>query len=393
MAYLINRNPPARIQCLHSLCKLIQSKYSTNIHFRMSDVKYDSEAINIHSFCDLLIENKSVGIKYCRYKENPFSASGCSLTNGRTDDTTKSKEVSNTINSLHALGLLDRVGNTLKLNSSGNEFANSKFSSDEMLLIIKNSVLKYGLFIGVLYQILSLGKDVFDTSEINVGYPKANERILYNGSMVTISSGSEDDSNTRTKSCILAWATTAGFIYPLPLIATLDKNRPHISSSEYILQSSRNLRKYKVIEIPNHIFSGSFITERPFDYKNLTKNIGALRENNQQDIREITMRMEPKIQNRRFAVLYCLNKAFINKNYLSLKSLVDFMLKHEDIFIIERSKTYETMCEEINIALISGIPFTIKDNDKLYPLTGINSSELTVNAPSALIETLNEYKL
>ena len=51
------------------------------------------------------------------------------------------------------------------------------------------------------------------------------------------------------------------------------------------------------------------------------------------------------------------------------------------------------MCEEINIALISGIPFTIKDNDKLYPLTGINISELALNAPSELIETLNEYKL
>ena len=104
------------------------------------------------------------------------------------------------------------------------------------------------------------------------------------------------------------------------------------------------------------------------------------------------MRVEPKIQNRRFAVLYFLNKAFTNKNYLSLKSLVDFMLKHEDLFIIERSKTYETMCEEINIASFWHTIYN-KDNDKLYPLTGINISELALNAPLELIETLNEYKL
>jgi hypothetical protein len=393
MAYLINRNPPARIQCLHALCKLIENKYKTDISFRMSDIKFDSDAINIHSFCDLLVENKAVGLKYCRYKDNPFNTSGCSLTNGVRDDTTKSKEISNTVNSLHALGFINRVGNSLTLTTAGSEFAKTIYSSDEMLFIIRNSVLKYGLFVGMLFQISQLGKTEFDTSEINVGYPKANERISFNGGMVTVSSGSEDDSNTRTKSCLLAWATTAGFIYPIPMLSSINKIKPHISSSEYILQNSRNIRKYKVIEIPSNLFNGSFITERPLDYKNLTKNIGALRENNQQDIRELTMKLEPKIQNRRFAILYFLNKAFLSNKILSLSKLVNYMLLHEDFFVIERDKTYDTMCEEINIAFISGIPFTIENGDELKPHTGINIDELAINAPTPLLTILKQFEL
>ncbi|WP_297515322.1 hypothetical protein [Flavobacterium sp.] len=359
----------------------------------MSDIKYDSESINIHSFCDLLIENNAVNIRYCRYKENPFNTSGCSLTNGISDDTTKSKEVSNTVNSLHALGFLKRSGNNLLLTENGCDFSNTDFNSTEMLDIIRKAVLKYGLFIGVLYQIHCLGKDTFDTSEINVGYPKANEKLLYNGSYVTISSGSEDDSNTRTKSCILAWATTAGFIYPIPLLGDLNTNNPHISSSDYILQSSRNLRKYKVLEIPNKIFSGEFITEKPFDYKNLTKNIGALRENNQQSIRELTMQVEPKIQNRRFAVLYILNKAFNQQTSISLNTLVSFMLHHEAYFVIEKERMYHTMCEEINIAIISGLLFEIKESDIIHPLTGVNINELSLNAPNELVNILDTFIL
>ena len=393
MAYLINRNPPARLHCLHALCKFIKSKYGTKQSFRMSEIKYDSESINIHSFCELLIENNAVNIRYCRYKENPFNTSGCSLTNGISDDTTKSKEVSNTVNSLHALGFLERSGNNLQLTENGCDFSNTDFNSPEMLDIIRKSVLKYGLFIGVLYQIHCLGKDTFDTSEINVGYPKANEKLLYNGNFVTISSGSEDDSNTRTKSCILAWATTAGFIYPIPLLGDLNTNNPHISSSDYILQSSRNLRKYKVLEIPNKLFSGEFITEKPFDYKNLTKNVGALRENNQQSIRELTMQVEPKIQNRRFAVLYILNKAFNQKASVSLNTLVSFMLDYEAYFVIEKERMYHTMCEEINIAIISGLLFEIKGSDIIHPLTGVNINELSLNAPNELVNILDTFIL
>lgn len=391
MSYLINRNPPARLQCLHALCKFIHAKYNTTESFKMSDIKYNQEVLNIHSFCEILIEDEHIGINYCRYKENPFNVSGCSLTNGVLDDTTKSKEVSNTVNCLHALGLIDRTGNDLKLTQSGAIFSETEFFSNEMLPIIRNSILKYGPIVGMLYQIRNLNKEEFDTKEIKIGYPSPFETLSYRGEIVQISSGSEKDSNTRTKSCLLAWATTAGFISPTDLLATYDESKPHVSSSSYILKTSRNGRKYKVKFMPNYLFNGSFVTDRPLDYKNLTKNIGALREHNQDLIRELTLKVEPLIQNRRFAILYLLNKAFIKKETLSLKKLVSFLLSYKELFVFNHESFNETIFEEVFIAYTAGIPFSIINDDELLPNNGLNIAELSLNAPVELIVALDKF--
>mgnify|MGYP003994148349 FL=1 len=90
MSYLINRNPPARLQCLHYLCKFINTKYKQGVKFKMKDIKYNPEIDNILNYCNLLESNKLLDIQYCPYKENPLNTSGCSLTNGVKDDSTKS---------------------------------------------------------------------------------------------------------------------------------------------------------------------------------------------------------------------------------------------------------------------------------------------------------------
>ena len=51
------------------------------------------------------------------------------------------------------------------------------------------------------------------------------------------------------------------------------------------------------------------------------------------------------------------------------------------------------MCEEINIAFISGIPFTIENGDELKPHTGINIDELAINAPTPLLTILKQFEL
>lgn len=391
MAYLINRNPPARLQCLHGLCKLIYNLYGLSKNFRMSNLKYDPHKENIHSYCTLLIENNSLGIKYCPYKENPLNTSGCSLTNGVDDDTTKSKEVSNTVNALHALGFINRTGNILQLTKAGANFSNVEFDSIEMLPIIRKAVLRYGLFVGLMFQLHNFETDEFDTDEIFVGYPHSNENVIYQGETVKISSGSEDDSNTRTKSCMLAWATTAGFIYPVSLLESFNSAKPHVSSSSYILSKNRNLRKYKIMHIPGYLFDGSFITERPLEYKNLTKNTGALRENNQQIIRELSLKLEPKIQNRRFAIAYLLNEAFKQKKTLALKKLVEFLLRFPELFVIDKKSFYNTICQEVNIGFMAGIPFEIVDGEDLRPVVGINIDELSLRVPNTVIEALNKF--
>ena len=115
MAYLINRNPPARAHCLYALCKLACEKFpNLDASFRMTDLKYDHNSTNIHQFCSILKTDEDLGISFCRYKENPLSLSGCGLTNGVKEDSTKSK-VSNTVNALHALGFFYRSGNTIQI--------------------------------------------------------------------------------------------------------------------------------------------------------------------------------------------------------------------------------------------------------------------------------------
>ena len=391
MAYLINRNPPARLQCLHGLCKLINKKYGFNISFRMKDIKYDSTSLNIHSFCELLITNKSLGIKYCPYKKNPLNTSGCALTNGVSDDTTKSKEVSNTVNALDGLRFLKRAGNDLKLTALGQQFAETEFNSLQMLSIIQKAVLSYGMFVGMLAQIYFLNKIKFNSDEIFVGYPNSEEKIIQNGETIIISSGSEKDSNTRTKSCLLAWATTAGFVCPSQILININPKQSHIDSLSYILQKNRNLSVYSVLELPAELFSGKFITSKPLDYKNLTKNTGALRENNQQIIREMTLNVEHKIRNRRFSILYALNNAFANSTCLKINRLIAFLKKFPDEFIVDKSTFDDIIYSEIKIGFMSGIPFSIINDDCLKPLTGLNLTELSIGAPEKILNIMKTY--
>ncbi|MEI7489747.1 MAG: hypothetical protein WCJ72_20475 [Chryseobacterium sp.] len=393
MAYLINRSAPGRIQCLHALCKLIENKYKTTTTFKMRDIMFDSTIINIHSFCDLLIKGTSLTPDYCRYLENPLSKSGCGLTKSLDDNTTNSKEISDTVNVLHGLGFIDRNDHDLTLTLAGSEFALTSYKSNEMLPIIRNSVLKYGPFVGMLFQIIETKKDIFNTNDIDIGYPDAKEKILSKGSMIALSSGSKDDPKTRTKSCLLAWATTAGFIYPNSLVFSIDKNKPHISSSDYILGESRNLKSYKIIEIPSKLTDGKFITERPLDYNNFTKKASSLREYGQKETRDLTMKHDSKIKNRRFAILYNLNKCFHSNKNLSINKLVEFMINHDEHFVIEKKNLLNTICKEIEIAFTAGIPYSLKNNLELKPHTGLNIEELTKNAPPDILHIVESFEL
>ncbi|PQJ32401.1 hypothetical protein BST92_10900 [Nonlabens arenilitoris] len=92
----------------------------------------------------------------------------------------------------------------------------------------------------------------------------------------------------------------------------------------YTLAKKRNLRKYKITNFPDYLFNGNHIVTKPLDYNNLTKNTGALRENNQAKIRELTLKVEPKIKNRRYAIIYALNKAYLEKTTLDFDTLIDF---------------------------------------------------------------------
>ncbi|APG64639.1 hypothetical protein LPB136_04330 [Tenacibaculum todarodis] len=361
----------------------------------MKDIKYDSSEDNILNHCSLLKSNSLLNIKYCPYKDNPLNTSGCSLTNGVNDDTTKSKEISNTVNALDALGFLLRRKRNIQITHQGLLFAKTEYNSIEMLKIIRNAVSGYGMFIGFLAQIKLLGKNSFDTNEITLGYPNSNEKILYEGNTIIISGGSESDSNTRTKSCLLAWGISCGFFIP----ENLDDDSYNADTSyqvvtrTYTLAKKRNLRKYKVTNFPDHLFTGNHIVKKPLDYNNLTKNTGALRENNQAKIRELTLKVEPKIKNRRYAIIYALNKAYLEKSTLDFDSLINFLNDYPELFIVNQETFEDVMYSELNIAFMVGTPFSVSDNNELKPLVGVDMVEVSLGAPIGLINAMKKFNI
>lgn len=389
MAFLINRTAAARIECLHALAQLIVEKFGTyGKPFSLKDVKFDRNAINIHQYCTLLKEDELVG-KYCRFKENPLDDAGCSITNGVLSDTTKSKEVSSTINAMHALGFVERVGRKVQITSFGVRFAKVEYGTADMQAIIKKAVLNYGPVIGVMYGLSRYNPgDKFNISEINVGYPSPTEFIEYNGSMVELSAGSTQDSNTRTKSCILAWLTQGGYIKPVHFKPS-DSPYPHIAYRDYINSEHRMGQVYEIIEFPN-----TEITDRPLNYDNLTKMNFCLRENGQSVVREATMYYETVIKNRRFAILYLLNLAYQNNTAVALSDIIDVMEEDKNKFVVSEDDLEETISKEIEKAFMAGIPYVGRYmNGKLYlqPTKGLNLEELEVGAPQDVINFLNQY--
>ena len=390
MAFLINRAQAGKVQCLHSLCKLIEKQFGTSKQFELSDVKYDpTSKINIHSTCDLILTHPALGIKYCRYKESPLDPSGCGITNGKTADSTKSKEISNTINSLHALNLVTRnANNKVILTSLGKKFANTPYNSPIMHDIIREAVLSYGPMIGLLAQVLNLKKTNFDTSELEVGYSLTKETVNYNGENIILSSGSEDDSNVRTKSCLIAWGITAGFFKPEAL-ASYKYTKAHIAASDYLLGKTRSLRKLEVLDIPD-IFNKSFVVKRPLNYTNLTKKSEALRENNQQDVRAATLKFSSVIKNRRFAILYLLNNSFKNKTTLSFTDLGGFFKSNPDLFVINSHELLRIIKVEIKVGFTAGLPFVI-NKDQILPMNSVDLTELSQGVPQEVLLALNKY--
>lgn len=387
MAYLVNRVPAARFQCLHSLCKFINSEYSTKTSFTLNEIKFKADGPNIHSFCDYLKRNDNLDISHCRFKP-AIDKSGCGLTNSITSDSTKSKEVSNTINSLHGLGLVTRdINGKVTLSKLGKNFAETEFYSESMHPIIVEAALNYGPVIGMLGQILQSNLTSFNTNDISVGYPVTNERVLHNGSRVVISSGSEQDSNTRTRSSLIAWGISSGF-FRLEDSGDYKASRAHIESADYILSETRGKKKLKLLKIPK-LLDNKFCTNRTLDYSNLTKNSKALRESNQLDVREATMYATTKIQNRRFAILYLLNNCYRNNTTITLDEIVEFLKIRQDLYVINLQELKKVVTIEINIANSAGIILE-RSGSSLRPMNLINLKELEIGAPDNLLKDIKE---
>ena len=389
MAELINRPPAGRIECLDYLLQNLVSRFKTDKEFSMNDAKFSGTRKNVHDHCKLLRIEVNLEIKYCPYITNPLSKAGCALTNSLVEDSQKQKAVSNTFNALHGLGLIERSKSTSRVTSRGEKLSKVDYESKEAGKLIKESVSQYGPLVGMLGWIHTNNLVKFSTSSIPVGYPNSGDEIEVGKTKIEISVGSQDDSNTRTRSVLLAWAVAGGFIEPLGWKNTLI-DLPHLEFREYLLKEKRNDKFYIAKDTIKDFFSRKLIIERPLDYEHLVKDVNALREKGQKQIRDETKKVVEKIRNRRFAIIYLLNKAFTESRPLNFQSLLEFLSNHESLFVINSSQFKRIMTQELNIAFSAGIPFSIKGGD-ISPLNGVNRNELIKGAPSKLVEVLEQY--
>ncbi len=387
MALLLNRKYGSRLECLYYILKSIYNKFKTNNYFALKDLKYnEKDENNVHKYCQLLID--CVGLKCCPFLVNPLNSSKCYATQSLESDSTKSKAVSDIGGSLEALGFITRNKNKYCVSHKGEMWVKCSFSSYEWSKIALEGVLSYGVVIGFLSKIIK-EPDVFSYSGIYLSYPQTTETVEYSENdnikkIIKISTDSQRDSNTRTMSRIIGWCVAVGLLEPIT--DNFDNNSlPHIKYRDFLNKGELTIKKYKKTELCKTIFNTKRVIDNPLSYSRLHKNVGSLRENGGKDLRNITMKYNKNILNRRYVFVKVLNYYSKNNMKLSFTRLVDIMTQYSEFFFTSGNNPYDIMTTESEICDIVGIPFSI-DGDYLVPLTTINEKILEEDADSNIIK-------
>lgn len=392
MVALVNRNPTGRLICIHALVKYLYSIFASST-FTLSDMKYDSERNdNILNNCESLVKLPSIPYKVCPFLDNPLSDAKCYLTQSKLLDTQKSKSVSDVSNALEGLGLIFRSGNRFHLTTTGIKFAKTDYFSKEWLILIRKCVVGYGPFIGLLY-LASINSNQKNPrriikSEIKLGYPKTEEYIRIDKNLITLSTGSQKDTITRTRAVLFSWAVSSGFAYPLKITKPPEKDIWQIQTLGFVREKTWNSHMYH-FDIPEELFCGNHIVNKPLNYRWMTKSTKALRERGQENIRKISLRYERIIKNRRFCIVFALAKCSDLGKNLNFNNLINVMRRYPSLFVIEEIDFHNIMLEELSIAFVTGIPYTLTSENLLKPLTKLNMNALTEGAPNEIVETVN----
>ena len=201
--------------------------------------------------------------------------------------------------------------------------------------------------------------------------------------------GSQADSNVRSRSVLLAWAVAGGFIEPVNWDSK-NLGSAHLEFRDYLLKGKRTDKFYKVTSKIADFFAVPRTIERPLDYEHLTKDVNALREKGQGQIRSETKKVIAKIRNRRFAIIYLLNEAYKSNTNLEFSEILVFLRQYPNYFVISDKDFRKIMTQELSIAFAAGIPFILAGTS-LKPMNGVSEKELSKGAPSDLLEILSNY--
>src|SRR5690554_2130603 len=207
MAILLNRKYSSRIECLYYVLKTALNNYEDS-SFAISDIRFsDTAKDNVFNHCALL--KSRFEIQYCPFLDNPLNSSKCYITQSTNYDSTKAKAASSVVRAWEALGFVEAKEREFIFTKRGKQFASLRFEDPLWFEIMKQSVLSYGPIIGYLESAFKM-KELFNSSELYVSYPKTNDPI-------ELSTFSTRDSNTRTVSLLTSWCLQAGLIEPVNL--------------------------------------------------------------------------------------------------------------------------------------------------------------------------------
>lgn len=274
-----------------------------------------------------------------------------------------------------------------RITADGENFISHAYEDKETLPIIRKALLSYGPFIGLISNLV-FSKDTINRAEIKFGYPTTNETVTHNGRLIRLSTGSEEDTMTRTRSTLCIWAITGGFIFPEGFPAIKNKEKCHVELLPYIKSTKWNVNKFKVL-VKQDFFAKKLYINNPLTYNSMTKSTKALRERHQDDVRNLTLKFEGIVKNRRFAIVYLLAKSAQENKKLNINKIATALKKYPDLFIVNPKNWENVLSTEFAIAPLSGIPFNFK-NDYAEPLTLLNMDELTKDAPTTLTNILNQ---
>lgn len=385
MTAIINRTPTGRLISLHTEIKYLKARYGDR-SFELKGLKYDANAnYNPLMFFPLKESLPTIG-DFDPYLNNPLSQAKFHLTQSIQYDAQKSKSASECLNALEALGWVVRDGNTSKLTSLGLKIAAVEYSDKSFIEITRNCVLGYGVFVGLLYKChINQNKNSEVTrSKIEIGYQNTHETV----NRIPLSTGSQKDTIVRTRSTLFAWAITTGFAYPSQMGVPSDLTKWHVEALKEIRKKHWGWNKLKVF-IPDSLFTSKHFVSRPLSYKWMTKSTKALRERGQSTIRESSMGLEEKVKNRRIAIVYSLALASNENCGVNFQRLLTELLKYEDLFVVNPTDFIRVMSIEIDIAIVSGIPYKTKNNI-LEPLTRLDLDVLLEEAPKKVISAVQE---
>lgn len=390
MIYLVNRNAASRVECLHALVKHISADPRLSDGFRTTqEIKVQEFGPRITDCCSLLVVDHALGIKYCPYKQNALDRGVCQLTNSAVEDSTKSKESSNSLNSLAALGFLTK-GSTGQwvLTRAGTRFASAAVGDDMFTQLLFDGVVNYGPAIGLLAQMINSPQILENPSKAIIGYPNSTQRVSFGSHVLELPIGSRDDSNTRTRSVLLKWLVAAGCLEPTAEVQGL--GGPAARYREYLNAPERRGRKFRLTAMSKNLLSAKPQVDRPLDFLNSLKTL-SLRERGQGSVRDAALKYASIVRNRRSLIALLLDSASRSDNVLTVKQVLAAMRSAPEKFFIEGDQSVRIIIGEIDYAFAVGIPFLRDSNGDMIPQTTINTSCLLSTADDESRIVLESY--